>query len=71
VSTPTGAPPSGLAPGGDGHVWHTLSAERALQTEGAASIVVVSEIRKALRRRRSASSGGHDVALAEPSVTSE
>jgi Ca2+-transporting ATPase len=34
VSTPTGAPPSGLAPGGDGRLWHTLSAERALLAEG-------------------------------------
>src|SRR5262249_17417048 len=34
VTTPTGAPPSGLAPGGDGQVWHTLSVELALQAEG-------------------------------------
>ena len=34
MTTPTGAPPSGLAPGGDGQVWHTLSVELALQAEG-------------------------------------
>jgi Ca2+-transporting ATPase len=33
VTTPTGAPPSGLAPGGDGTAWHALSAESVLQAE--------------------------------------
>jgi P-type Ca2+ transporter type 2C len=33
VTTPTGAPPSGLAPGGDGTAWHALSADAVLQAE--------------------------------------
>jgi Ca2+-transporting ATPase len=33
VTTATGPPGSGLAPTADGHVWHTLSADRVLQAE--------------------------------------
>jgi Ca2+-transporting ATPase len=33
VTTPTGAPPSGLAPGGDGTAWHALSADSVLSAE--------------------------------------
>jgi hypothetical protein len=33
VTTPAGAPASGLAPGADGLVWHALSADRVLQAE--------------------------------------
>jgi hypothetical protein len=71
VTTPTGAPPSGLAPGGDGTAWHALSADSVLSAEQVdereglsldvqqwlvcicvgLAIVVVSEIRKAIRRR--------------------
>ena len=33
MTTPTGAPPSGLASGGDGTAWHALSADSVLQAE--------------------------------------
>ena len=33
MTTPTGAPPSGLAPGGDGTAWHALSTGSVLQAE--------------------------------------
>ena len=33
MTTPAGAPASGLAPGADGPVWHALSADRVLQAE--------------------------------------
>ncbi len=33
MTTPTGAPPSGLAPGGDGTAWHALSADSVLSAE--------------------------------------
>ena len=33
MTTPTGAPPSGLAPGGDGTAWHALSAASVLSAE--------------------------------------
>jgi P-type Ca2+ transporter type 2C len=33
VTTPTGAPPSGLVPGGDGTAWHALSADSVLSAE--------------------------------------
>ena len=50
MTRPTEAPASGLGPEADGSVWHTLSAV-------ALSIIVVSEIRKVIRRRESPSQG--------------
>jgi hypothetical protein len=66
VTVPAGAPVSALAPGEDGLVWHTLRADQILQTTSldvrqwliclavALSIVVMSEIRKAVARRHTA-----------------
>ncbi|HET7247208.1 MAG TPA: cation-transporting P-type ATPase [Streptosporangiaceae bacterium] len=33
MTTPTGAPPSGLASGGDGTAWHALSTDSVLRAE--------------------------------------
>ena len=33
MTTPTGAPPAGLAPGGGGTAWHALTADSVLQAE--------------------------------------
>jgi hypothetical protein len=65
VTVPAGAPASALAPGEDGPVWHTLRTDQVLQAEQvdgqhglavALSIVVVSEVRKAVARRHTAPS---------------
>jgi Ca2+-transporting ATPase len=52
VTTPAGAPPSGLTPVTDGPVWHALSAERVLQAEQVGERDGLSPAEVAARARR-------------------
>src|SRR2546422_7116883 len=53
LTTATGAAGSGLAPGADGHAWHTLTAERVLAAEEVAERAGLSSAEAASRAQRS------------------